>query len=124
MKFIKKFEMFHQTGVDDGGEVIPDFNPVLDLKIQDYVDGLCTKGRYEDLAKKIGQKFPKDLSSDDMDAYCEELRNKAIKYFKRNPELIGGEIDYMTYKVPGGDGITRTNKIGGTSQTNSFRIGQ
>jgi len=124
MKLIKKFEMFHQTGVDDGGEVVPDHNPVLDLKIKDYVEDLCTKGRYEDLANQIGDKLPKDLSSDDMEEYGNQLREKAIKYFKKNPELIGGEIDYMTYKVPGGDGITRTNKIGGTSQTNSFRIGQ
>ena len=124
MKLIKKFEMFHQTGVDDGGEVVPDHNPVLDLKIKDYVDDLCTKGRYEDLSKQIGDKFPKDLSSDDMEEYGNRLREKDIKYFKKNPELIGKEINYMTYEVPGGDGISRTNKIGGTSQTNSFRIGQ
>ena len=124
MKLIKKFEMFHQTGVEDGGEVVPEHNPVLDLKIKEYVEDMCTKGRYEDLSKQIGLKFPKNLSSEEMDEYGEQLKDKAINYFKKNPELIGKEINFMTYKVPGGDGITRTNKIGGTSQTNSFRIGQ
>lgn len=113
MKIIKKFESFHKTGVDEGGEVVPDHNPVLDLKIKDYVDGLCTKGRYEDLAKQIGTKFPKGLTSDGMDRYGDELRDRAIEYFKKNPELIGKEINYMAYKVPGGDGISRTNNVGG-----------
>jgi len=124
MKFIKKFESFHKTGVDEGGEMIPKHNPVLTLKIKEYVDDLCTKGRYDDLAKKIGEKLPKDLQSDQMEQYGDELRERAIKYLEENPELIGKEINYMTYKVPGGDGISRTNKVGGTSQTNSFRVGQ
>jgi hypothetical protein len=124
MKFIKKFEMFHQTGVNDGGEVIPEYNPVLTLKIKEYVDELCTKGEYDELAKLIGEKFPKDLTSDQMEPYADKLREKAIKHLEKNPELIGKEINHMTYKVPGGDGISRTNKVGGTSQTNSFRVGQ
>jgi len=113
MKFIKKFESFHKTGVDEGGEMIPEHNPVLTLKIKEYVDDLCTKGRYDDLAKKIGEKLPKDLQSDQMEQYGDELRERAIKYLEENPELIGKEINYQTYKVPGGDGISRTNKVGG-----------
>jgi hypothetical protein len=124
MKFIKKFESFHKTGVDEGGEVIPEHNPTLTLKIKDYVDGLRTKGRYDELAKLIGEKLPKDLSSDDMDSYGDQLSDRVIKHLEENPELISKEIGIYTYKVPGGDGIARTNNVGGTSHTNSFRIGQ
>lgn len=123
MRFIKKFESFHKTGVDEGGEEIPEHNPVLKLKIEEYVDDLLTRGRYHDLAKLIGQKLP-ELSSEEMESYSDELREKVIKQLEENPELIGKEINFQTYKVPVGDGIARTNKIGGTSHTNSFRIGQ
>ena len=113
MKFIKKFESFHKTGVDEGGEMIPEHNPVLSLKIKEYVDGLITKGRFDDLAKIIGEKLPKDLESGQMDQYGDELGERAKKFLEKNPELIGKEINYQTYKVPGGDGIARTNKVGG-----------
>lgn len=123
MKFIKKYESFHKTGVDEGTDEMPEHNPVLKNKIVEYVDDLLTRGRYHDLAKLIGEKLP-ELSSDEMESYSDELREKVIAQLEKNPELIGKEINFMTYKVPAGDGISRTNKIGGTSQTNSFRIGQ
>jgi|688.fasta_scaffold115894_2 hypothetical protein len=125
MKHIKKFESFHDTGVDDGGgEVIPEHNPVTDLKIKEFVEDTLNKGGYVDLAKMIGDKVPNDLTSDQMGEFEDQLKEKAIKFFTDNPEALPNEIGVNTYKVPGGDGITRTNKVGGTSHTNSFRIGQ
>jgi len=114
MKYIKHFESFHQSGVDDGsGEVMPDYNPILNQKVKDFVEDLFTKGRYEDCANMIGEKLPKGLESDEMDDYGDKLKSRAIKYFIENPELVSKEIDYQMFKVPGGDGISRTNNIGG-----------
>ncbi len=125
MKYIRKFESFHETGVDDGvGEVIPEHNPVTDLKIQDFVEETLSRGGYVELAKMIGDKVPNDLSSDQMQGFEDDLKKNAMQFFKDNPEALPAEIGVNTYKVPGGDGITRTNKVGGTSHTNSFRIGQ
>jgi hypothetical protein len=56
--------------------------------------------------------------------YEENLKKIAIKFFTDNPERLPAEVGINTYKVPAGDGIVRTNKVGGTSQTGSFRIGQ
>jgi hypothetical protein len=114
MKFIKTFESFHETGVDDGiGEVVPEYNPVLINKITEYVDDLATRGQYHEVAKMIGMKIPKEVSSDDMDSFWEKIRDKAIKFLVNNPELIGKEIGFDVYKVPGGDGVSRTNNVGG-----------
>lgn len=125
MKFLKTFESFHETGVDDGtGEVIPEYNPVVDQKIKSFVDDILGRGGYVELAKMIGAKFPSDVPSEKMGQLESDLREKAMKFFGDNPEQLPSEIGFKTYKVPGGDGITRTNKVGGTSQTNSFRIGQ
>lgn len=125
MKFIKKYESFHGTGVDDGsGEQIPGYNPVINQRVREFVDSLCGKGRQDELAKIIGEKVPSDLGSDSMDEYEDKLKERVIKYLIDNPEALPSEVGINTYKVPAGDGITRTNKVGGTSQTGSFRIGQ
>lgn len=125
MKFIKKYESFHGTGVDDGsGEQIPGYNPVINQRVKEFVDSLCGKGRHDELEKLMGTKMPPNLSSDKMDEYEDSLKDRAIKYFVENPEILPAEVGINTYKVPAGDGIVRTNKVGGTSQTGSFRIGQ
>jgi len=114
MNYIKKFEAFHRSGIDDGAsQNYPNYNPILNHKVKDFVDDLVTKGRFEDLASLIGEEFPKELSSDEMEDYQNSLEKKAIKFLIRNPELIEKEIDYQPYKVNGGDGIPRTNNVGG-----------
>ena len=114
MIYLKQFEAFHRTGIDDGtSEVMPEYNPILNKKVEDFVNDLLSKGRYEDCAKLIGEKLPKGLETDQMDEYADGLKERAIKYFIKNPESIGNDIDYQMIKVPGGDGISRTNNVGG-----------
>ena len=118
MKYLKKFESFHETGIDDAvGEVIPEYNPVMDLTIKNFVDDTCNRGGYADLAKMIGVKLPSEIPSDKMDGIESKLKKVALKFFTDNPEQLPSEIGMKTYKVPGGDGISRTNKVGGTIPT-------
>jgi hypothetical protein len=118
MRFLKNFESFHDTGVDDGiGEVQPEYNPVLKQTIKEFVDDFCGRGGYVELAKKIGMKLPSNIPSDKMDQIESELKSNAMEFFNRNPEQLPNEVGFKTYKVSGGDGITRTNKVGGTIPT-------
>jgi hypothetical protein len=114
MKYLKTFEMHSDTGLDDGvGEVIPDYNPDMNKKITDYIEDLAGRGAWEEIAKITKMDIPKNITSREMDEKGDEIKDKAIKHLIENPELLPQEIGFKTYKVPGGDGISRTNKLGG-----------
>lgn len=117
MKFLKRFESFHDTGVDDGiGQVLPEYNPAKDQEIKNFID----ETNINQLSEIIGKKITHHVSEEDE----EKIKELAFKILKENPELIPSTPLMKQYKVPGGDGIVRTNKIGSSSQTNSFRVGQ
>ncbi len=124
MKIIKKFESFHNTGVDEGGEVVPKINPKRKQEAINFIDGLSPTNR--PLAFKwLGKKSPK-LSDPNFDSEFEKIKSQLVDYFLSNPNIRIGDIDIEKFTLPkkGGDGVARVQNIGNSSQTNSFRIGQ
>jgi hypothetical protein len=125
MKFIKKFEMFHSTGLDDGKDhVVPKYNPKVRKEVSDFLDDLPPSGKIQVL-RSIGIK--EEISDDgEFEKQFEIAKKKFIDFFENNTNLSIQSIDLEKFTIPGksGDGIPRVQNIGGTSQTNSFRIGQ
>lgn len=110
MKFIKKFESFDDTGLDDGaGDRLPSINPAEDLEIKKFVDEI----NIQELSDLLGMEIKHHTSPEQED----KLKKIAFNYLKKNPELMTSEPTMKRYKVPGGDGIVRTNKIGGIIPT-------
>ncbi len=124
MKWIKKYETFTNDNNRDSSSIdyLPKFNPATKQEATEFVDSLL-KSDYDKLFKLVGMEMP-EVGSSEMDELFDEVREKAIEYYVNNPEAIGKEIELKTFKVNGGDGAPRTNNIGGTSQSNSIRIGE
>lgn len=126
MRKLKKYENFITDLNRDSSalDYVPRHNPVVNQEAQEFVDSMM-HNNYEILFKVAGVEMPKDLDSNDMDPLFDDVREKAIKYFIKNPELIGKEdMVVKQFKVNGGDGIPRMSNIGGTSHANSIRIGE
>lgn len=112
MKFIKTFENFDPTGVDGGDlEVVPAYNPVVKQNATTFVDEEFKKEYMSMIAASGVDRSEYDES--EMEEMFDKVREKAIEYYTRNPELIGKEIDVKKFPVPAGDGVVRTNKVGG-----------
>jgi hypothetical protein len=125
MKYIKKFESFNPSGVDDGpSEGIPSYNPKIRKEVVDFVDDLSPNRKLL-IFKWFGMDEP-SLDDEDFDNKIEKAKEILIKYFEMNPNKSINTIDMDNFKIPYkmGDGIPRVQNIGGSSHTNSFRIGQ
>jgi hypothetical protein len=125
MKYLKKFEKFHSTGLEDGkDEESPKYNPKIRKQVTDFVDDLTPNNRLL-VFKTLGMDEP-SLNDEEFDNQFEIAKKKFIDYFESNPQLSVDLINLDTFTIPnkGGDGIPRVQNIGGSSQANSFRIGQ
>ena len=121
MKFIKKFESFLTDDNRGDEQAYPKYNQANNLRAKDYVDSVFNSGSGPEvtkICKEIGCERPSDDSS------LEKVREKAVEYFKQNPERIPdiGSGGFKTYPFNGGDAVVRTNNIGGT-QIESSRPG-
>ena len=112
MKFIKKFESFHETGVDDvGGEKVPKHNPKIQKIVTDYIDDLSPNNKFK-LFKWFGMDEP---SPSEFDENFDKVKKSIINFFESNPNLNISEIDIDKFSIPrrNGDGIPRVQNIGG-----------
>jgi len=66
------------------------------------------------------------LKDEEFDEKFEYAKKRLISFFEENPNISVSSVDTETFTIPGkgGDGVVRTNNIGGTSHTQSFRIGE
>jgi len=114
MKYLKKFESFITD--DNRGEETqyPELNVALKGKVTEYVDSLLNSNDYHSLVELLGLELPKEISGEDLDKFFDEVREKAIAYFMKNPEEVQ-EVGFSInrFKVGGNDGVARTNNIGG-----------
>lgn len=128
MKYFKTFEEFqgmNSTGVDDtGGEVVPKYNPKIRQEVTDFLDNLSPNNRPL-IFKWLGMESP-NVGDESFDDKFEYAKKRLVKFFEENPNISIGSIDMESFTIPGksGDGIPRVQNIGGTSHTNSFRIGE
>lgn len=116
MKHLKKFESF--VNDDNRGEdtQYPELNIALKNEVTEYVDSLLNSNDYHSLVETLGMELPKNISGEELDKFFDEVREKAIEYFMKNPEevqKVGFKMN--NFKVGGGDGVVRTNNIGGSS---------
>jgi hypothetical protein len=123
MKWIKKYETFvNDDNRGDEGSY-PKSNALDRQKATEYVDNVLYSNKFKTIMDDLKIEPPKDLEGKDMDEYFDkEIREKAIDYYAKHG--VPGEVNMETYPVNGGDGIPRTNNVGGTSHTASFRIGE
>lgn len=125
MKFLKYFENFHSSGVDDGKDnVVPKYNPKIRKEVSDFLDDLPPNSKILVL-RSIGIK--EDISDDgEFEKQFELAKKRFIDFFESNTNLSIQTIDLEKFTLPKqvGDGVTRVQNIGGASQTNSFRVGQ
>jgi hypothetical protein len=112
MKFIKKFENFHDDGLNIDNQTLPEFNQNDRLKAKEYVENIFNAGAgrmVNALCKEIKVKMPRTEEE------LEKTKNAAISYFIQNPERIK-EItppEHKKYQYNSGDGIARVTNIGG-----------
>ena len=128
MKYFKTFEEFQgmsSTGVDDtGGEVLPKYNPKIRQEVTNFLDDLTPSNK--PLVFKWLRMEEPSLKDEEFDEKFEIAKKRLINFFEENPNISVSGIDIETFTIPGkrGDGVVRTNNIGGTSHTQSFRIGE
>ena len=115
-KYIKRFENFIND--DNRGESgnMPNYNPKERLDAKEYVEALFNSRSGVEInavCKEIGCKAPGN------DEELDEVKEKALKYFIDNPERIDTNItngsNVKQYPYNGGDGVVRTNNVGGSS---------
>jgi hypothetical protein len=126
---MKKFKEFESMVTDDDRDsssidFLPKHNPVVQQNAKSYVDQIIQGNDLKLLYRAAGEEPPKNIDSMNMDDIYDELKQKAIDYFIENPEAIGKDIPMKKYKVNGGDGISRTNNLGGALHANSPRVGE
>jgi hypothetical protein len=124
MKFIKKFESFHETGVDEGDSVVPKHNPKRQTEIRSFLGELTPSNKHR-VFLWLKKEVP-SYSDPEFDNKFEKAKEELIDYLEENPNIRIDKIDIENFSIPsrGGDGVPRVQNIGGSSQTNSFRIGQ
>lgn len=115
MKYLRTFESFVTD--DNRGEDtrFPQYNAALKSEVTQYVDNILNSEEYQKLIELIGMEIPKNLSGQELDNFFDKVREKSIEYFMSNPEQIGksGGFIINKFNVDGGDGVVKTNNIGG-----------
>lgn len=122
---MKKYENFINDDNRDATslDLLPKHNPAVDLAAKNYVDDIMKSNDLNLLFKAAGVEPPKNLSSMNMDDVYDEIKQKAIDYYIENPHDMGKDIPNRKIQKSG-DGIPRTNNIGGSLHSNSPRIGE
>lgn len=112
MKYISTFENFINDENRGNNAELPQFNQATNLKAKEYVEQIFNQGAGSEvfaICKEIGCETPKDDSS------LDSIKDAAIKYFTENPERMqkNSEATFKTFPYNSGDGVVRTNNVGG-----------
>jgi hypothetical protein len=119
MHKLKTFETFSNTKLNS--EMYPELNPSLKLDATTYVDDMLAGDKFPQLFDLLDRKMPTESSGDEFDAAFDEIRELSIAYFLKNPEeMQNREVDITNIKVDGGDGVPRTNNIGGSLNEDKY----
>lgn len=112
MKYLKNFENLHEDGIDIDAQNTPAWNPAKSQEVKDYVDNIFHNG-LNALVKKVCKetRIPVPKTDDEL----ETCKQKVINYYIQNYEQIGDikPPTHNRYPYMSGDGIARTNNIGG-----------
>lgn len=116
MKYIKKYENFSKDGIEVDNQSYPEYNQEKNLSSKTYVEQIFSQGMGKcvfDMCSEAGVEVPKN------DTDLEKAKELCIDFYSKNPELIKStEISFKTYPHKGGDGVVRTNNIGGVMSEN------
>ena len=136
---MKKFENFINDDNRDNTslDLLPKYNPVVNLEYGKYIDKLLDKNR-EELTSLAGIKRTKkgnykfldeeyethtEMFSDEK--RVEEIKKIALDYCINNQVKMKSDTELdLAIPLKSGDGIPRVDKVGGTSHANSPRIGE
>ena len=117
MKYLKQFETFSNTGVDDtGSEVLPKYNPKIRQDVVNFLDDLSPNNRPL-VFKWLGLEEP-SVTDPDFDEKFDNIKDQVIDFFESNPNIQVSSIDVDKFTIPkrGGDGIPRVQNIGGVGR--------
>lgn len=84
----------------DNGTYDHSNNPVLRLQVQDYVDGLLYSNQAILIFDALGLKQPDDVEGAEMDDMYDQIRDKAIDYFMKNPHKMQEPDDIEVEEIP------------------------
>mgnify|MGYP003340294631 CR=1 FL=1 len=125
MRNIKKFESFvnDQNRMENSIDYVPRYNPVNNIRIEEYVDNLM-KNNYKLLFTLTKTELPKNKTSDDFNEVFDKVRDKAIEYYKQNPEAVENEIKVIQNFKKSGQHYPTFNNLGGHIHAGSLRVGE
>lgn len=63
-----------------------EFNPVLKLQVQDYVEIKMRSGDMKEIFDAVGEKIPKGLTSGESEEIFDKVKEKAIEFYQKFPE--------------------------------------
>lgn len=98
-------------------------NPVLRLQAKEYVENILHSNQFKIIFDELGLEMPKDVDSDDFDEMFNQIGERAINYFCKNPHKMHdyqeAEINKLDINMgnQGSERIPKTNNIGGNFST-------
>ena len=113
MKYVKTFEYFITDDNRGEDDKYPELNPVLKKQVTEYVEDKLNSNQFHEIFHLLGLNPPKELTGEDFDKNFDDVKEKAIQYLLKNPEQLGKEVKFKQMPVNSGDGVARTNNIGG-----------
>jgi hypothetical protein len=123
---MKKFETFINDDNRDATslDLLPKHNPVVNLGAKEYVEEMVDKNDFELLfrAARVSPKKPMEALSDQ--DITDKIKQRAVDYYIKNPEAIGRGLPALPPLKKSGDGISRTNNLGGSLHSSSLRVGE
>ena len=90
MKYIKFFDSFINDDNRGEGTQYPELNPVIKFNAKEYVDAIMSTNEYLKILKLLKIEEPKDISEEERNAFFDDVHEKAIEYFTKNPEELPG----------------------------------
>lgn len=98
MNHIKYFESFNPIESQSDEQTVPEYNPDLNLRVKKYVEENFEKNPTAILSI-AGMEYPKGLDKVKFDAYFDEAKQRAVKYFIKNPEQMKLNPEFAIVKV-------------------------
>lgn len=112
MKYIKKYENFTDDIYAPEAK-FPELNQATKKEATDFVERALNQNGMGYLMRHTKYQIPKYLTGPELDAEVEKLKEVAIEFFSKNPELIPAEPTFDFFKVNTGSDVPKTNKVGG-----------
>ena len=115
MKYIKHYENFIN---DQNRGQDPTFdhslNPALKEEVKKYVNTILHSNQFKIIFDALDIEVPKDISAEELDSMFDEVEEKAVAFFLKNPERMTtnlGSEEVKKLDITLGDNDNRIPKV-------------